>query len=372
LTIGRAWAWIGALALAGGMPGLGLTPTAHAQAAALRPTRRTVEIQIAADPGAEEAAEKSLLGPLRRLGLDVRAARGASFDPGSAAAPGVLARVFVDLRSTAPGVLLIVIDGPTGRIAARREILREGSGEVMREQAAFILESLIEAEIEADRAAQAPPVASSATPPVASSATPPAASSAAPAPPGSAGAPPAAVLGVAPFLSAGRLSSETGLNGGAGLAVGLTRGDGALGAWLLGRLLAPAHATTGGVDLRAGLFSARFLPTARLLGGAAVSLDLGVGGGFDLLSVSSSTSGDAVARPSSRQLSAVLSGMLRAQVQLSGNVQFFAAGLLDGDLTPRRFVVAQGTASQEILTPTPWRPSFLLGWTLALPGGLAP
>lgn len=350
-------------------------PAALAQASGPRRGPRVVEIRIAAAPGAEEAAERSLLGPLRRLGLDLRPSRGAGFDPG--AAPGVLVRAFIDLRPGAPEVLILLIDGATGQIVARRGIAREGSDEVLREQAAFILASLIEDRIEADQAAIEPaPRASvsasgsaSAPPPVAPVAPVALADAAPDRPAGERSM--AIAIEVAPFLSTAFLSPRTQASSGGGLAVGL-RGERSIGAWLLARLLAPAETSTRGLELHAGLFSARFLPTARLLGGPALSLDAGLGGGLDLLSIEASTSGETVARPASRQLSAVLSGLVRAEARLSGSVQLFAAGLLDADLAPRRYVVAQGAAREEIFRPSTWRPSLLLGLTFALTGSPSP
>jgi hypothetical protein len=357
-----------------GLVGLGLAPasttllavlfpasTAWAQAADPRPLApRVVEIMIATAPGAEEAAERSLLGPLRRLGLDVRPARGVGFDLESVAAPGVLVRAFVDLRPTSPEVLLLLVDGPTGQIIARRGIVREGSDEVLREQAAFILASLVE-----DRLAIEPPRV--AAPPPASSSPLPV--SAPPASPGPPAASPAAIE-VAPFFSAGLLSPQTQISSGGGLAVGL-RGDRSLGAWLLARLLAPADTSAGAVELHAGLFSARFLPTARVLAGPSLSLDLGLGAGLDMLSLSATSSGDALPRPSSRRVSAVLSGVVRAQAQISGSVQLFAAALLDADLAPRRYVVAGDGGPDVLLAPSVVRPSLLLGLTFSS-GGASP
>jgi hypothetical protein len=346
-----------AAALAAGSLALLLAATPDARArdgSSLSDAPRVVELTVRGeDPVAFEDTLRELMARLR-----VSVARA------SGAATPVLARVQVDLVSPQEAVV-VVVDGRSGQVLLRRSVPRRASAAIVREELAHAAQGAVEAELVADEDRPAP----AAPPP---SPAPPVASIVGDAPPSPDAASPraasrsalaldvATVAGVGPFASA----SGAVFRIGAGVVLASRRGlRPSLG--LGAQLALPFDASTAVVVSHASLVSARAIPAIEVLRASWLALDVGVGGGVDVLSVAPRSPvlpASSLGRPTTR-VDGVLTGLAAAHLPIADSVVLTVAAALDVDLASRRYVVDEGGAPSEVLAPWRVRPTLLAGIT---------
>jgi hypothetical protein len=293
------------------------------------------------------------------------------------------ARVQVDLREA--DAVVIVTEGH-GQTSAQRRLRRDPSAAVTREEVAQAIESAVEAEImalsaEVPRDGDAGPdgiaPAPAETPASAISTGEP--SQAPTGPISSPSTSPAAADRTAAPESAGRLSVDLSARAGAGwFASGMgplpeLEGDLAL-AWrdrwrpsivLAVRGTTPSDSSSDSLTARAAILGSRLLGRLDVVRSSWLALSPGVGGGVDFLFVqpqSSAVPGSAL-RPATSRADAVVTGFIGARVALVPRLSLDALLAADFDLSPPRYVVLDGGASDDVLSPWRVRPVLLLGLT---------
>jgi hypothetical protein len=303
------------------------------------------------------------------------------------------ARVQVDLRSADEAILVT-----EGRRQARRQrvIHRDPAPVLAREELAQAIQSAVESQLFGDPDVSGAPSAEPAPVP-APAPTAPASSVAAAPPPAPAIAAPsvnpaqpsaeveAALPGEAPV--AGR-SMPLGIDistlaGGGGFAssvgpVTSLEGDVAVtyrSGWrpfvsLSGRAVLPFDSSAEAVNCRASLLAARVLAGVELVRTSWFALDAGGGGGADVLwtQPSSTVLAASVLGPDATRGDPVVTAFVSAHVGLVPGVALTLLALGDLDLSPSRYVVAQGTSVDPALSPWRVRPTLLAGFTFTAVG----
>jgi len=143
--------------------------------------------------------------------------------------------------------------------------------------------------------------------------------------------------------------------------------------WLLGAVHFPSKKTRPPVELTTNVWSARLVPTFQLAHGSAWSLELGGGGGFDLFAmavalVPGAAVPDAKLSGYRRDTSAVLTALGAASFGTAATSKVVLAATLDGDLTPRRYVIASPGSHVTLAEPLRFRPGLALGFSFDAAG----
>jgi len=100
-----------------------------------------------------------------------------------------------------------------------------------------------------------------------------------------------------------------------------------------------------------------------------VRFELGAGGGLDVFVVAPVSSALGVELSSHRQnVSPVVSLLMAGTLATSATSRFVLAGMLDYDLQPHRYVVAQGAQTTVLLEPWKLRPTVSLGIVFKMAG----
>lgn len=394
-----AWGWSCAV-----LAGVGsLAVAAHAQGTAAPASRDAPVVEIVMVGGGHEAV--ALLGAVS----DALGARGVVTEAHAVSTPAdvatisrgaAVARVEVDLRSA--DEVTLVIEGRR-QPRTRRALRRDTSPALFREELAQAMESAVESQLFVDPDTHAlvapPPVdeapvtplpqasASATTPSTAPPLAPPAPETAAPTPAPSA---PAAVpiasgpdeadhpvhaspwaLDLATVAGATVFADGIGPVATLGGEIDVARRSGwhPVGALQL-RTVLPFEASSDEVTARANALAARALfgvPVARL---SFVDVVPRVGGGMDVLWV---TPGSAVLAPSvlggaSTEVHAIATASLLAHVSIVSHVTLTLELAADLDLTPSRYVVANGSARDVAIDPWRVRPTLLAGFAFTALG----
>ncbi len=353
---------------AGGVAALLLGLTCARRASALDASRapdtpRVVDLTVRGEePGALEDTLRELMARLR-VSVSAR--------PEGAAPNGddVLAHIQVDLSSPSEAVI-VVVDGRSGRVILRRSVARaSASASIVREELAHAAQSAVESELLAD-ADRPPPAPPPAPPPVASLVT--------PAPPPAAEAPsprvaraPSLALDVATLVGGGPFANGVGpvVRVGGGVVLSSRRGL-RPSLSVTAEYAPPFESNPSTVVSRTSLFSVRAIPALEVVRSSWMAVDLGAGGGFDVLAVSprSPVLPASSLAASTTRTDPVLSAVVAAHFPLVPSVVLSLLVGADADLATRTYVLHEGSAETGVLAPWRVRPTVLAGFTFTALG----
>jgi hypothetical protein len=331
--------------------------------------RRVVHVVIAGeDAEAAAALEASLRELVARLDLTVEASRAERVDLDAATlADGgsELATAWVDLRASRAATA--IVEGRTGRVVARRSVERDRSTAIVVEELAHIIQASVEELAEQERHRAQPP----ATPPAPQPEPP------RPEPPRiAAEAPQRLGLDGGAFF-AGRsfgTGAEAVVGGGGMLGAALGRGPFRPALWLIGTYHVAFDVRGRAVDVHTKAATLRLAPAIRVVGGQKWLVEAGPQGGFDVMWTTprANSSGLPTERLGAENTDAspVVGAFVAAHFSVGPSADLVVALSADVDLSPHRFVIAEGNETEPLFTPWRVRPALLLGFTFNLAGSL--
>jgi len=351
-----------ALALASFVAALAALPlaatSARAQESAPAPVDGTVSLRLAGPD--DPALRDSIRELLARLHLAVSGPE-PDADGGARA---TVARVEIDLSS--PTDALLLVTDPSGEVRFRRSVPRDASAAIVREEIAHAVQSAVESSLLAarERAAQPPPAPAPppvlapvvvAPPPIASVKEQPTAS----ARPSPFGLEITTLAGVGPIADGSGPATRIGL--GAGV---ISRGVLHPSIGLSALYAVPFDSGTVELSSHTSIVSVRALPAIELVHGKWLAVDLGVGAGFDVTTVSphSSNLPPTNLNNPTTFVDPILSAMLTAHAGLVPGVVVLLSAGVDFDPYSRQYVLAQGSADTEVLSSWRVRPMILAGF----------
>ncbi len=310
--------------------------------------RRTVEVAIAGN-----AQESAVLEDTIR---EIFARRGLTVVRTGAARDAVLARVVVDLAAEG-GARFVVADGRNGQVVLEKTMPREaGDASIVREEIALAVRSAVESELLHDEQPAPPPPAPLPPPPIASEPPPDRTS-----PPPRPSSPFA--LDATTFAGAGWVADATGpvSRVGAGVALAWRRG------WRPSLALAftyavPFETSTSLVESHADLVGIRAIPSIEVARTKWLAIELGLGGGVDLLSVEprSRVLPPAYLGSSTTRGDAVLTGTVTARAAVASGVTLALTAATDIDPATRDYVLDDGATRARVFALWHFRPTLLL------------
>lgn len=335
--------------------------------------RRAVSVAIKGPPEETRVLEDTIRELLARLQLTVIAAP-------TGGTSSLLASVEVDMSSSAEAH--VVVHGAAGTPVIDRVVTRGSTAAIQREQIAHAVRGAAEAELLADEdrvAGRAPPVPSpSPVPPPAEPPPPP--------PPPPVETPPVVVAPVepapakespTPVVRSRALALDLATLAGAGLvardAGPVARVGGAVvlasrGGWrpsiAFGVLYAfPFEAGSDTLASRARVLSFRLMPGIELLRSSRFALDVGGGGGIDILTVepASKVLPASVLAETTTRGDPILSASITGRFALASDVVLTLTALSDFDLASRRYMFDDRGQRSEVLAPWSARPTLLAG-----------
>ncbi len=361
-----------------------------------------VRVVIAGSDKDANGLTSSLSELLSRIGarLDIaRVERVDIFDGAlSVKTPGTFATAWVDLADPQRATLVLV-EGSSGRIVARRSVARGAKSDIATEELAHIIQASVE-----DLVAEAPPPPSaSITPPppasvsasAAPSPSPSSALSAPPSPAPSASAAPSAsttqpvtgpehdsakVEGASRYgVDIGAFFVGRGFGGDSSVVVGgggkgmLRLGRGALhpAIALSGAYHVPFEASGSEVKVRASALALRVSGAAEYEITPRFVMSLGPSAGADVFFITPQglTVPDDHVNAGTTDVSPVLGGVLGARYAVTRGAEMFLDFGLDVDLKPHRYVVHDGPNISEIaFLPSRVRPALSLGFDFTVAG----
>lgn len=332
---------------------------------------RNVEITIIGGGPEASSLEATLQELLTRVQLK-------SIHAPAAAYESLLSRVTIDLSQ--PTVANVaVIDARDGTVVMRRDIARDPNPSVAREEIAHAVQSAVEAELlkRESRPAPAPepvnaPVPAPRDPVPAPSPSPALATSPAESPPPKPSSPSSLTLDVALFAAAGPIAKSSGVapRVGGGVSVALASSSLRPSLTLLGSYAPPFETGTEVVRARASFGSVRAIPAIEILRTTSIALDWGVGGGFDVLTVTPQSDVLPSARlgSSSTHVDVIATSLLTLRADIVSNVFFFASAGVEVDALTRPYVAQRGSQNEEIFAPWSVRPMLALGFAFTAVG----
>jgi hypothetical protein len=309
---------------------------------------------------------------LARLHLSLSPAGGAS---------SRVASVQIDLSSRSEA-LVVVTDGATGEASLRRSVPRDASADIVREEIAHAVQSAVEAALLAarERAAQPAPAAPAPPPPP----PPVVAPVAQPSPPSRPVAEePRAPPHSSPFgIEVATLAGVSPIADSSGLATRIGLGASVNARTLLHPSIALAflYAVPFGngdeeLSTLTNIASVRGLAGIGVFHGRWLAVDLGVGGGIDVVTVAphSDELPSSVALNPATRVDRILSAMVTAHAGISSGIILLLSAGVEMDLDSRQYVLADGNAVNPVLAPWQFRPMILAGFGFtALGDGLFP
>jgi hypothetical protein len=321
---------------------------------------RIVDVTVIAGGDDAEPIIGSLRELLGRLGLDVEPHVVASAPaPPPPETSGL--SVWVDLASRYEAVTIV----RHGRSEVRRTIPRDSSPAIVREEISEAIRSGVEAALQADEAQNTPAPPTPVAPPPAA---PPTAMPEIlpPVPPTSS---PWFALDVTMLAGGGPVAdSSAAARFGGGVVVGSRRRFRPSLA-VTAAYFAPFDGTESVAKATATIVSLRAVPSIEVLHASWLGLNVGVGGGVDIISVHASQIGTIVPVPSvADRVDPIVTALATAYVELAPSVAFTIAAGTDIDFYPPRYEVVGGT--QPIFPLDPWlvRPFALAGFTFTAVG----
>jgi hypothetical protein len=384
------------------MPKLALGDTSASPATPASSAPHVVRVVIAGTDKDANALTGSLAELLSRLGARLEIARVERVDffgSLSIKTPGTFATAWVDLTDPQRAAVVLV-EGSSGRIVARRSAVRVAHSDVATEELAHIIQASVEDMVAEVAPPPPPPSASSSAPPTPSASIAPpatsASSSASGAAAGAASAPAPASTTQITVQRPARDAAENTSTAGYGVGVGaffvgrsfggdssLVVGGGGAGTLRLGRSrLHPTLSLSGAyhvpfegsgslVKVRASALALRFSGVAEYEITPKLSVSLGPALGADVFFVSP----QAVSVPSERvnggstDVSPMLGGVLGARYAVTRGAEMFVMGGFDVDLRPHRYVVHDEQRVSEVpFEPSRVRPYLALGFDFTVAG----
>jgi hypothetical protein len=363
-----------ALALALGLAAsLALSPKpVLAQPASSATSRRSVAVEIAGPHDEARLLEETIRELLARLQLTM---------VGRSTSRGALLAT-VEIAIAPSGTAHVVVRSADGAPVLERDVPRETSTSIQREQIAHAVRGAAEAELLADddRVAGGVPTASE---PVASTPAPNVERTEEPEPRDT---PPPSVPKTAPLSDRDTASVEPAasdvaidlstfagggpVGGGAravarvGGAIALASRRGLRPSVAVSALYAfPFTSGTDTVSSRTSLVSGRAMGSIELLRRSWLALDASGGGGVDVLSVhpSSTTLPASALGSSTTRFDPVLSAGITARIALVSDVVLLIGVVADADVTARHYVFADRGQQVDVLDPWRVRPMLLAG-----------
>ncbi len=373
----------------------GAAPAPAPAPASAAPSRRVVEVLVAgggADAASLEDTIRELLGRLTLVMESQSVGHVDADDPSfrSTARPSLLARVGIDLRARDVAVITIV-DGRTGDVTMRRSVRRDGSPAVVREEVAHVVQAAVDPMLltERDRAAAPPPPPPPAPPPPQPAPPPVAEPVAEPAPVPAPGAPASnappgrdrvagAPDGRAPLaLDLSTMAGAGSFASGAGAVA--RAGGGAALVWrhglrpsvgLAAQYVFPFETGSDVALAHVGVASFRGALGLELYGSSMFAIDVGAGGGVDLLQVeprSNALPADRLGPPTGR-VDPIASASITGHLAIGAGTALSLMLASDVDLASRHWVVAGGGAPVEAFAPSRVRPLAMIGFTFTAVG----
>jgi hypothetical protein len=310
-----------------------------------------------------EASLGELLARLK-LSLDVRGSADAGSREGEALAA-------VDADFTEPGAVKLTVIDDLGRTVMVRRLSRAGSTQLQAEAAAHVVQSVMEELIAArdwrPPVVEPPPIAQ---PPLEEASPPqPEVSVQAPPPakdPGRFGIDFAAFFGARTFLNGAPITPGGGVEAAFSYRLGHFRPSLAV----LGDYHSSFQQGDTQIRLKIESVSLRLLATLDIIGGDAFRVDVGLGGGSDLL----------ISTPSSEQVSAshlrggrvdadpVFTALIAGRLAIVSSVDVFLGVTVDFDVWPVRYVARTPLGPEKLYQPLWVRPALVLGFAFNVLG----
>jgi hypothetical protein len=324
-------------------------------------SKRTVDVTIVAG-GEDTVPLMGTIGEdLGRLGLEAVPHPVAFPEPPPAAGtrtPNL--DVWVDLASRYEALVVVRSD----HLEVRRTIARDGSPAVVREEIGEAVRSAVEAELAPQEAPPAAPPVALAPPPAASPTT-----FERPTPlPGP--APRWLALDITMLAGGGFVSSESGLvpRLGGGVVLGSRRRL-RPSLTVTAQYLVPFDSlVSSNVTITTSIVSLRAVPAIEALHASWAALDLGAGGGIDIVSVDTQSASGVRPEHVPTYVDPILTALATAYVALTPGVMLTLVAGAEMDLAPPGYYV--GPAPPEA-TLAPWRlrPVVMAGFTFTAFGG---
>ncbi|HKQ70546.1 MAG TPA: hypothetical protein VJT73_14460 [Polyangiaceae bacterium] len=331
--------------------------------------RPWVDIAILGPDADARALERSLRELFQRLGLEMRVReRGAgtlAFDKKASI------RASVDLRAPESAVVSLS-DALTDRALAPRTIERRGSRALFLEEVAHVTHVATESLLAA-RQEEATPAVTSEVPSPAE----------APAPNPPKGEPredaPRTSLG---SVSGGRIDlallaggeaftkdASLGLTLGGGVRVAVSATPHVPAFWFVGKYHLPFGHDELPVVIHARVWSARLVPAWRVSRGKTVFVEVGVGGGADVISLSpGAAEGVTSLRADRTDVSPVATAVVATHVLVDSGTSLFLAANVDWDLTPRAYFMEREPERMALIEPRVLRPGLAVGLSFNVAG----
>jgi hypothetical protein len=323
---------------------------------------RTVDVTIVA--GGEDA--DPLMGTIRellgRLGLGVEphlvAAPSAAGEP---AGPAGLS-VWIDLASRYEAVAIV----RRGRMEVRRTIARDSSPAIVREEIGEAVRSAVEAQLLSD-AASSPPA-----PAVAAPLPPPGPAHGPETPPASTSSNRWFALDLTLLAGGGPVADGSGFvpRVGGGVVIGSRRRL-RPSLTVTATYVVPFESPLSNVTTRTTFVSLRAVPAIEVLHTSWLAVNVGAGGGVDIISVDPSTRADATAiqvKPQiANRVDPIVTALATAYLALAPGVALTLVAGTDVDFVPPVYAVA-GPGGGDILSPWRVRPVALAGFTFTAVG----
>ena len=336
-------------------------------AASVQDSTRTVDVTIVDGGDDADLLMDTIRELVGRLGLGVTPHRVSASEGQSVSSPAAGLSVWIDLASRYE-VMTIVRNGPT---EVRRKIPRDGSPAIVREEIGEAVRSAVESQLLTDATPSAPvpssaPPAPTSVPVVLEAPSAPVASSH------------GLALDVTTVAGAGAIASNSGLvaHVGGGLVVA-SRREWRPSLMMTAEYVVPFDAAaSNGVNANATFVSLRAVAAFEVLHRSWIAIDVGAGGGVDIITVDASVAGTSTGStvtvsPSVQTVpDPVLTARATAYVALTPGVAltFVAGSDVDLELIDYAY---RGVQNGDVLVPWRLRPAVLAGFTFtALGGGL--
>ncbi|MDB5215804.1 MAG: hypothetical protein JWO86_3731 [Myxococcaceae bacterium] len=359
---------------------------AHAQDAAPVPARRVVEVLVAGGGSDAASLDDTVRELLGRLSLVMESQSVGRIDTDdasfrSAARPHVLARVGIDLRARDVAIVTIV-DGRTGAVTVRRSVRRDGPPAVVREEVAHVVQAAVDPMVLAERdriAAEPPP------PPPPPPAPEPVAEAAPPEPPvvpvvdappsrdrasGTSESRPLA-LDLSTMAGGGSFASGAGVvaRAGGGAALVWRRGvRPSIG--LAAQYVFPFDTGAEVALAHVGVASFRGAVGLEVYGSPLFAIDVGAGGGVDLLHVdprSNALPKDRLGADTGR-VDPIATASVTGHLAIGAGTALSLMLAADVDFASRHWVVEGPGGPSEAFSPSRVRPLLLIGFTFTAAG----
>jgi hypothetical protein len=364
----RAWVRRGRIVVTAVSMAFGCAGFAHAQvpqggsvpdASPPPESMRTVDVTIVA--GGDDA--DPLMGTIRellgRLGLGVEPHLVAAPPPAVEPVGPAALSVWIDLASRYEAVAIV----RRGRTEVRRTIARDSSPAIVREEIGEAVRSGVEAQLLSDEPPSPAPTAAPLSPP-------------GPAPAGPETAPRTATnrwfaLDLTMLAGGAPVADGSGFvpRVGGGVVLGSRRRL-RPSVTLTATYVVPFEAGIPNVVTHATIVSLRAVPAIEVLHTSWLGVNVGAGGGVDVISVETTLGTSVSPQPFSNRVDPILTALATAYFELAPGVAFTLVAGVDVDFVPPQYAVSDPGVGADHDIPSPWhvRPVALAGFTFTAVG----